>query len=280
MSTNGITIFRRTELSVAIEPGALTLREAALDKSALVAVVESPTDQEAAVAAQIELERVCKLVESQRKEVKAPVLELGRQIDATAEKFVADLKAEVVRVSRLVGDYVALEAAKARAAAEAARLEQERIERDRLKAEQDAAAKAAADARRLEEERQKALAAATTHEDLERAQAEADRKQRELQAAQQVEAARIAAEAAARQQAVKIPDAPVKADGQSVRTDWEITITDIHALYRAHPNAVKMEPRLSEIRQLLDMGVKVHGVRAEKVIKSGVRVGKERTIDV
>jgi hypothetical protein len=57
-----------------------------------------------------------------------------------------------------------------------------------------------------------------------------------------------------------------------VREDWEITVNDLHALYRAHPFAVKLEPRLSELRQLLDAGIKVAGVTAKKITKVGVRL--------
>ena len=49
----------------------------------------------------------------------------------------------------------------------------------------------------------------------------------------------------------------------------------------AHPVCVKIEPRLSEIKNLLDAGVKVSGVTAKREIKAGVTSGKVRpAIDV
>lgn len=38
------------------------------------------------------------------------------------------------------------------------------------------------------------------------------------------------------------------------KVDYEITVTDIHALYRAHPNCVKLEPRISEIKAVIASG--------------------------
>ena len=63
-----------------------------------------------------------------------------------------------------------------------------------------------------------------------------------------------------------------KAEGQTVRTSWHVTVTNMHMLYLAHPGCVKMEARLTEIKALLDAGVKVAGVNAQRVTKAGVRV--------
>jgi hypothetical protein len=79
---------------------------------------------------------------------------------------------------------------------------------------------------------------------------------------------------------VRTPE-PARADGQIIRHDWEITVTDIHKLYRAHANCVDLKPRLSEIKELLKAGVTPQGVIAKPIIKPGARVPRERTaIDV
>ena len=67
----------------------------------------------------------------------------------------------------------------------------------------------------------------------------------------------------------------VKVAGQVVKEDWEIDVSDIWALARAHPMCVKIEPRRSEIKQLLDAGITPAGVKARKVVVSGVRLGRE-----
>lgn len=102
----------------------------------------------------------------------------------------------------------------------------------------------------LERERQAELAKAQSHDELDAIQTKFDE--------------RAAAESTP-------PPAPTRVEGQIIKPDWDITVTNIHDLYRAHPNCVKMEARLSEIKSLLNMGVKVHGVTAVRVTNATVR---------
>lgn len=112
----------------------------------------------------------------------------------------------------------------------------------------------------LERDRATELAAATSHEEMDAIQAKyADKA---LLLSQQPAAM------------------PARAAGQVVKTDWDIKVTDIWALARAHPLCVKIDPRVSEIKNLLDAGVKVSGVAAERVQKASVRVSKQPTITV
>jgi len=64
---------------------------------------------------------------------------------------------------------------------------------------------------------------------------------------------------------------PVRVEGQQVRTDWEITVTNEIELAKFHPNCVKITPRLTEIKELLDAGFQVRGVKAEKITVAGIR---------
>ncbi len=64
--------------------------------------------------------------------------------------------------------------------------------------------------------------------------------------------------------------------GQTVREDWDIEVTDIHALYTAAPQMVTLTPALSQIRMALDLGMKLPGVKAQRVVKAGVRTTKPR----
>jgi hypothetical protein len=70
------------------------------------------------------------------------------------------------------------------------------------------------------------------------------------------------------------PIAPVRATGQRVREEWNVTVTDIWLLARAHPTCVKIEPMIGEIKTLLNAGIKVSGVKAEKEIRAGVVAGR------
>jgi ATPase subunit of ABC transporter with duplicated ATPase domains len=103
------------------------------------------------------------------------------------------------------------------------------------------------------------------------------RQAEQLRRIQEQEEARIRAErerAALQAQA----HAPQKAAGQVVREEWEITISNPHALAVAHPDCVKIEPRLQVIKAKLDAGMQLPGVSAYKRATSGVRAG--RTIEV
>ena len=219
-------------LAVDFTAEAAAIKDAALEKAALIGRVSSPVENAAAVEAQMECQRVLKLAEEARVACKQPVLEFGRRIDGKAKEFSAELSAELLRLSRLVGDFQALEMAKQRAA-----------EAQRVK-----------ELAEIERARQAELAAASSHKELEAVQEKFN------------------------QQAAELPVTvhPVRATGQIVKEDWDITVVDVHALYRSHPVCVKLEPMLSEIRALLGVGITPQGVRAQKVVKSAVRVKPEQ----
>jgi hypothetical protein len=105
----------------------------------------------------------------------------------------------------------------------------------------------------LERERQDALSKVTDHDEFDRVNEDFNNQAAQLPPIQTVP----------------------RADGQQVREDWEITVTDIWTLARAHPACVKIEPRLAEIKSLLKAGVKVAGVTATPVVNASVRLGKE-----
>lgn len=133
----------------------------------------------------------------------------------------------------------------------------QQLEAARVRAEQQAA-----NDRLLEIERERAreLQQAKSHEQME--------------AIQEKFAKRAEAEAPA------APITPARAPGQRVTEDWEITVVDIWLLAKAHPGCVKIEARLSEIKSLLDAGVKVAGVLAKRAIKAGVAPKTPKAIDV
>lgn len=227
-------IIRRDDanLLVSFTEEAVKMRDDALALSGVVGKVTNADENTSAVLAQTELQRILKLAEDARVACKAPVLDFGKKIDSAKKAFVADLDAEMLRVSTLVGNFQAVEQAKARAA-ENARL---------------------AELSRLEKEKAEALAKANSHE--------------QIDAIQEHYANKIAVEAAP-------PTAPVRADGQVVKQDWDITVSNPYELAKYHPACVKIEPRLSEIKQLLNDGVTVKGIVATRVTKSSVRLGKQ-----
>lgn len=123
-----------------------------------------------------------------------------------------------------------------------------------LEAEKVRAAEALrlAELAKIEREREAAIAKAKSVEEVEAIREDADTKA--LAESQKVE----------KQQ-------PARVQGQVVREVWDYEVTDIHTLARCHPNCVKITPLSGEIKQLLEMGVDVKGVRGWKETRSSVR---------
>jgi hypothetical protein len=234
---NSLIVRDDSKLTVSFTEEAQKLKTSALESGALVGRVTNATEQEAAVRAQADLQRILGLAEKARKACKEPVLEFGRKIDATANAFREDLLAEMTRISTLVGSYQQREQARIRA--------EEQARNEKLL--------------EIEREKAKALAKAKTESEVDAVQEKFNNK------------------------AAAMAPAPVeapRAEGQRIASDWEVTITDIHELYRFHPNCVKLEPRLAEIKGLLNHGGTVRGITAKPIVKAGVRLAGPKVIDV
>lgn len=135
-------------LAITFTSTAEQLRTEALEFAALIGRVSDPIENQKAVEAQIALKGQINLVEDARVACKGPVLDFGRKIDNAVKEYKAPMEAELIRVSRLVGDYQQLQIAKAKAE-EAARV-QAQNEIDRRAQEQ--------------------IAKATSHEEIEKIQ--------------------------------------------------------------------------------------------------------------
>ncbi len=281
MSTTAIILRDDANLKITFSPEAERLKEDALTSSALIARVTNAAENETAVDAQTALKTVVSLVEKARKAAKAPVLDYGRKIDSAATEFVTELEAELVRVSELTGNFQTLEQAKVRAAEAARRLEEEKLERERV-AEQERILEAQqAEQRRLSQEA--SLAALRLQEAKsakDRAAAVADQLEIERQTKLAAATSHDALDAVNEHFSRRAADLPVvtatRAEGQIVKNDWLIEITDAWLLARCHPTCVKIEPRLTEIKELLKVGVNVKGIKATPVTNSNVRLGSER----
>lgn len=94
----------------------------------------------------------------------------------------------------------------------------------------------------------------------------------------QAEAARAAAEQV-QEKLREAPARPAKAEGQVTGEDWDIEITDKHALYMAHPTCFRLDPLMGEIKMRLNAGLALPGVTARKVVKSTFRGKTPLVID-
>lgn len=132
MSKHALILLRNdASLAISVTPEAIAAKAEALADAQMVQVIANPRSQDVAVAAQAALRVLINACETSRKDVKAPVLDYGRIIDQTAKDFSDALKAEEMRLAKLIGDYQALEAARVRAEEAARNEELTRLERER-----------------------------------------------------------------------------------------------------------------------------------------------------
>ena len=224
-------------------------------------------------------------VESSRKQVKAPVIDLGKKIDGIAADFVADVVAEESRLSGLVTEYAREQQRIKREAELAAEQERQRVERERHEAEMAAQREAA----RIERERQAAekaaheaeiarlKAKAAQSEEGQRAAREAQEKalaaQRKAEA--RAEAARRQAEADAaaareREEAARIAAAVITAPAPAgVKEEIDYEVDDILAFVGKFPQLCRIEPKRAEVLAALKKSFERNGKLPEV---AGLRV--------
>ena len=251
--------------------------------------VVAVTDNDSCDIAQSRLRSLASVrtaVESSRKIVKAPVIDLGKKIDGIAADFVADVVAEEARLSALVTEYAREQQRIKREAELAAEQERQRVERERHEAEMAAQREAA----RIERERQAAEKAA--HEaEIARLKAEAaqsEEGQRAARVAQEkalaaqreaearAESARRQAEADAaaareREEAARIAAAAVMvaAAPAGVREEIDYEVEDILAFVAKFPQLCRIEPKRADVLAALKKSFERNGKLPEV---AGLRV--------
>jgi hypothetical protein len=88
-----------------VTPGAFELKTRALELCKPIRVVTTPDEQTKAVAALREVKAVLNGMESTRKAVKRPVLDLGKRIDDLAHGFTQELEKQYGRLSGMINHY-------------------------------------------------------------------------------------------------------------------------------------------------------------------------------
>ena len=239
MST-ALTITGLQSTEIAIAPEARELRDKLIVEIREVISVSDAFDADVAADVLKRATQLSRGIESDRSTVKAPVLALGKKIDALAKEIVAELDGEIGRVSRVLGAYQLAEKQKAEAAERLARDEALRIQAE---AEQNArkAAQAAPDDTA-------ALAAASAIMDT------------------------AAAKIVETRKSIVSTVAP-KAAGTAVREDVCFEVDDIVALYAARPELVNLEPNGTAIRAICKANPKLQlpGLRHWTEAKTNIR---------
>jgi len=99
----------------------------ALMSSKGIQTVDDGFEATIAAEAQSALRHLIKGIEESRKDVKAPVLEIGRQIDGVAKDYIEDVKAEESRIAQLLGAFQIVERDKKIAAERQARIQEQQV---------------------------------------------------------------------------------------------------------------------------------------------------------
>ena len=268
MNTALITITGAESTQVSALPEALATRDQLLAKARKGQRIANAESSARATAFLKDVKTFTKAINDAHATAKAPVLELGRKIDALKKDLTADLDAEATRISRLIGEFNA---------------EQERLaEEERRKAEAEArrireeAERQAREAREKAEAEARAAAAKAAQETdaLKRAQAEraaADAKQR---AEHEAAAAKAKAEAQAAATTLAVAAQTAKPAGVSTRADVEFEVTDIAALYAANPSLVTLTVKVADLKaalKALPEGATLPGVVHRKTNSAVVR---------
>lgn len=204
MKEAALTLSGLSAPAISLAGGALAYRDQLLAASSPIKEVNEFTIEAASDALRL-LQEATRTVEGQRVEIKAPVLKLGKEIDAAAKQFSGPLEAEASRLSRLIGAHVE---------AERRRVAEAEAERQRIIRENEEAARVA------EAEAQKAAAAAFLADDP---------------APPPPPPAPLAP--------LPPPAAPFVAPaGIQTRKTWKYEVADMAALYAARPDLVTLEP--------------------------------------
>ena len=198
---------------IILSPSALNAREVAISAASQVTEITCVTDLDDAARALTNIKALTRSVEDSRKDVKAPVLEVGRRIDIVAKEYLEPLETEARRLSVMVGSYQ----------------EAERRKAERIRAEE---------ARRQQE----AIIA------MQQKQREAMEVGNEKAAD---EARAEAADTIAESQLKVIAAEGPRAEGISTRTSWKFEVVDIAALHLQSPDLCVVEPNNAAIRAII-----------------------------
>jgi len=214
---------------VQVTDSAHQLRREILTESRQVVEVKNTFDQAVAAESLTNINKLTKEIEAARKDVKSPVLELGRDIDSAAKVFNAELVAESRRVGSLLSSYMEAERVKADQARRRAEEEQRKILAEQELKERKAMEAAKEDGKFIER-----------HEKIERETAERLRDSQQNQV---------------------VASAP-KPEGVSLRQTWKYEIIDIGELAKARPELVTYEPNRGAINAIVKAGARnIPGVR-------------------
>ena len=105
---NTLILENASQISVRLDVSAVALKQKLLAEAATLTAVGSDEAQAMALAVMKALRTLTGGVESTRKEIKSPILQAGKQVDALASTFCKELDAEYGRVQGLASGWEAI----------------------------------------------------------------------------------------------------------------------------------------------------------------------------
>lgn len=258
----GLVVGMLDRVSVDITPDAVARRATLLAEAAEIQTVADEFGQNCAVDVWRELQATAKAVERSRAEVKAPVLDVGRRIDALAREFIEPLTTEAARVNKLVTDYQRWVRERAEEVERLRQAELRKIEAER-RAVAEAEARRLVEIARAEAARKQAVEdAETAFSAPEQAAAQAAQAAAEAERLSQVLAAeaerkklvQLERDRLAAQQAVARTDH--KPAGLVVREAWKFEVLDVWQLANARHDLVRLEAHASNINEAIRNGLR------------------------
>ena len=286
---NTITVLNSEIVTTSAAEEARIRRDDLLGLAKACPLVVNAETQAAATDLLRDLRSFAKTIETGRETAKAPVIRIGREIDALAQELSAQVEAEAKRISTVLGAYDTEQKRIAEAKRQEAYREEQRIRREaeeKERAEQQRLAaverakqeELAKELRRLQAEADAKAARARTEAGRERAAAEAE-KQKEAaaqrareEAAQREQEALEAGKRRDEEEARRVAETrqaglamlTAKPKGTSTSEKIMYEVTDIVALYEAAPYLVTMEPNVAALKSALkglQAGKHLPGVR-------------------
>jgi DNA repair exonuclease SbcCD ATPase subunit len=289
--TTALTLFHRQDFSVLVHESAIATRDEALACASLVQTVKDSRTRDLAVEAQRELKTLLAAAETNRKALKAPVIDLGKAIDDTAKEYCGEVQREYARIDTLVCEWEEeqrniarkIEEARQRDLAEAQRKIDEAnraAERERLRVEQQKAMEIQEANRKAAEAKNAAERKRLQEEAARKAAAEAERLKAEE--AKRVEEAKRQQELLEQKRAeMGPPVTPTAAEGQSVREVMDFTVEDIHKLYlHKGQQCVDLSVKRAAVLALINAGGvrEIPGLKIFPVTKNRVAANRQQKV--
>lgn len=245
---------------LSIAPDAISAKAELIQSASAIVTVTSAGESDSAREQVKLLAAMRNLVEKSRKAVKDPVLKVGKDIDAKASEFVAEIETEEKRLTGLIGSF-AQEQEKIRREearkAEAARLEAQRLEEEKARLERERIA--------AEEKARKEAEGKTGLEALQAEASAEEERQRREEEDRKLQEASDAAKAAQQTSIAALVESGPK--GVSMVLDFEVL--DAAAFFKAYPDLCKIEVKRAETLARLKATKEQKGIIPEVV---GLRV--------